>query len=217
MLYLKSFDELLGILKVAAYEEDCKHASYVSSADNITMLLEVVNENTNAIPEFINFNNFIEEGSKYYTFSFDYDEDDVLSYSITPSIDENGIFFPDFGFCLVDECVSKDFEADYKKGSRFDDYEKPIRVYWGEEPEEDDEEDTDCKKCTYDCDAPCCKKNKVSKAEEKIQVNTDDNGKVQGFSKSWKDNNSFFKYSYYSTEENDVLDQMRRLKIGQFK
>ena len=217
MLYLESFDELLGVLKTAAYEEDCKHASYVSSTDDITMLLEVVNKNTNAIPEFINFNNLMGEGCEYYTFSFDYDEDEELSYSITPSVDENGRFFPDFGFCLIDECVPKDFERDYKKGSLFDDYEKPIRVYWGEEPKEDDKIDTDCKKCTYDCNAPCCSKNKMNEAEEKIQIDTDDNGKVRGFSKSWKDKNSFFKYSYYSTKEDDILNQMKKLNINRFK
>ena len=210
MLYLKSFDELLGILKVAASEEDCKHASYVSSVDDITALLEVVNKKTDAVPEFVNFNNFIDEGCEYYTFSFDYDKDNELSYSITPAIDKNGKFYPDFGLCLVDECVSENFEADYKKGNRFNDnYEKPIRIHWGEEPEED----IDCKKCTYNYTAPCCTKNKKGDAEEKVQIDTNNSGKVQGFTKTWKDKNSFFKYSYYSTDEDSVLDLMRKLKI----
>ena len=213
MLYLESFDELLDILKVAASEEECKHASYISSADDITMLLEVVNKKTDAVPEFINFNNFIDEGCEYYTFSFDYDEYDDLSYSITPAIDENGRFYPDFGLCLVDECVSEDFEKDYKKGLCFNDnYESPIRVCWGEEPQEDDEEDLDCKKCTYNCDAPCCQKNET---KVNTKIDTDDDGKVCGFTKSWEDDNSFFMYSYHSVDEDNVLDLMKKFQIKQ--
>lgn len=214
MLYLESFDKLLDVLKVAASEEDCKHASYISNTNDIAMLMETINKNTNAIPEFINFNNFIGEECNYYSLSLDYGEGE-LKYSITPAIDEKGKFYPDFGLCLVDECVPDAFETDYKRGYSFNEnYESPIRIYWGEEPEEDDEDDEDCKRCTVNCDASCCKKNEIGEAEEKTRIDTDDKGRVQGFTKSWKDKNSFFKYSYYSTNEEDVLDFMRKFRIG---
>lgn len=210
MLYIKSFIELLDILKEGVREEECGHASYISRPSDISMLLETVNKNTSITPEFIDFNNFIGEGSNYYTFSFDY-LDGELTYSISPAIDEEGHFYTDFGLCLVDECVPKIFEEEYKEESDLvDDYESPIRICWGEEPEED--EDEDCKKCEYECDAPCCKMN----LEQKTKVDTDDNGKLLGFSKQWKDKNSFFTYSFHSTNEEDVLDLMKKFKISQF-
>ena len=206
MLYIDSFIELVDILKEGAFEEDCKHASYVSNADDITALLEEINEHTKAKPEFVDFNNLRGEGYDYYTLSFDY-EDGELRYSITPALDEDGKFYSDFGLCLVDECVPENFEDDYREDCDFiRGYESPIRIYWGEEPKDED----DCEKCTYNCDAPCCTK---TNTEEKTKVDTDDKGKVRGFTKTWKDKNSYFTYSYHNTDENDVLDLMKRFKI----
>lgn len=208
MLYIKSFDELLDILREGAFEEDCSHACYIADTEKISSLLESINKLTKAVPEFIDFNNFIGEGCPFYNLSLDYDEGD-LRYSITPAIDEDGGFYTDFGLCLVDECVPKSFEKDYKFGEFDRDYQSPIRINWGEEPSEDN--DDDCKKCTYDCKAPCCKKNNT---EEKTKIDTDDEGNVCGFTKSWKDNNSYFTYSYHSTDENDVLDLMKKFNIS---
>ena len=167
MLYIDSFDELLSILRECAFEEDLGHAFYIADAEKITQLLGSVSKIIpNARPEFIDFNNFLGEGCEYYTFAIDcYDGD--LSYSISPSLDEVGDLYPDYGLCLVDECVYEEFEDEYKLVSKFnDDYESPIRICWGEEPKEEDD-DEDCNKCTYNCDAPCCKRNKA-KEETKV-------------------------------------------------
>lgn len=220
MLYLESFGELVELLKEGALDESCHHASYVSTAEDITALLSEVNRFTNMIPDYIDFTNF--DGCEYYNLSFDY-EDGEFRYSISPALDEEtDEFYPDYGLCLVDECVPSYFEEEYKEYGQFNDnYESPIRVCWGEEPEEDYEDDPDCEKCTYKCDAPCCKKNEPKtssspKVEEKTKVDTDDNGKVWGFTKSWKDNNSHFTYSYHSIDEDDVLELMKKFNISQF-
>ena len=211
MLYIDSFDELVDILKECAFEEECGHAFYIADAEKITLLLNSLTKLTNAKLEFIDFNNFLGEGCEYYNLSLDYDEGD-LRYSVSPAVDEDGDLYPDYGLCLVDECVYEDFEEDYKAISIYnEDFESPIRVCWGEEPEEDEEEDKDCKKCTYNCDAPCCNKNNV---EEKTKIDTDNKGKVCGFTKSWSDKNSFFIYSFRSSNEDDVLDLMKHFKIG---
>ena len=210
MLYIDTFDELVEILKEGAFEEDTGHAFYVADPEQITLLLNSLTKLTNAKLEFIDFNNFLGEGCEYYNLSLDYYEGD-LRYSVSPTFDENGELYSDYGLCLVDEYVYDEFEKDYHIASRFnDDYETPIRICWGEEPEE--ELDEDCSKCTYKCDAPCCKKNEV---EEKTEIDTDDDGKVNGFTKSWKDKNSFFIYSYHSANEKNVLDLMEKFKIGQ--
>jgi len=202
MLYLKTFQELVDILKEGAFEEECGHASYISNAEDITMLLEKVNELTKAKPEFIDFNNFVDEGYEYYTLSLDY-EDGELSYSITPATDENDKFYTDFGLCLVDECVSERFEEEYREDSDFmRGFESPIRICWGEEPEEKGKES-------------CCKLIDGD-TEIKTKVDTDDDGKVKGFTKSWKDKNSYFTYSYHSSDEDDVLNLMKQFKISQF-
>ena len=200
MLYLKTFQELVDILKEGAFEEECGHSSYISNANDITMLLEKVNELTKAKPEFIDFNNFYGEGHDYYSFSFDY-EDGELRYSISPATDEDGEFYSDFGLCLVDECVPDNFEEEYREDSDFiKDFESPIRICWGEEPKEEK---------TF-----CCEK--VGNTEVKTKVDTNDNGKVMGFTKSWKDSNSYFTYSYHSTDEDDVLKLMKEFKISRF-
>lgn len=218
MLYLESFEELIEVLKEGVLDEDCYHASYISDANGITALLSEINRTTNIIPDYIDFTNF--GGCKYYNFSLDY-VDGELIYSISPAWDEeNKKFYSDYGLCLIDdECVPPYFEEEYKKYGQFNEhYESPIRVIWGEEPEEDFELDIDCKKCTYDCDAPCCKKNETkispsSKVEEKTKIDTDDKGKVYGFTKTWKDNNSFFTYSYHSSNEKDVIDLIKKFRI----
>ena len=210
MLYIDTFDELVAILKECALEEDCGHAFYLADAEKITSLLEKVNNLTNAKPEFIDFNNFLGEGCEYYTLALDYFDGD-LKYSISPALDEDGDLYSDYGLCLVDEDVYEDFEEEYKTINRHNhDYESPIRIGWGEEPAEESDEDVDCDKCTYNCDAPCCKRNNT---EEKTKIDTDDNGKVCGFTKTWKDKNSYFTYSYHSSKEDDVLDLMKRFKI----
>ena len=149
--------------------------------------------------------------------SYHYDHEDYIGYT-EYSYDEQGehrVCVSDYDtngtLTEYDEYVYDEFEKDYHIASRFnDDYETPIRICWGEEPEE--ELDEDCSKCTYKCDAPCCKKNEV---EEKTEIDTDDDGKVNGFTKSWKDKNSFFIYSYHSANEKNVLDLMEKFKIGQ--
>lgn len=213
MLCLERFDELVELLLTGVKDEMCGHVSYIADAYNISQLLSAVNKNTDAIPHYIDFNNF--DGCEYYSFSFDYD-DNELTYSIAPALDEESDeFYPDYGLCLVDECVPKSFEDDYKKFGKFNNYyESPVRICWEKELEENFEDDADCVKCTYDCDAPCYTKN--NKAEVKTKVDTDDNGKVQGFTKSWKDKNSSFTYSYYSSDEDDVLELMKKFKIDQF-
>jgi len=218
MLYLESFSELIEVLREGTLDEDCHHASYISNANDIMALLSEVNRYTNIIPDYIDFTNF--DGCEYYNFSFDY-EDGEFRYSISPAIDEEtDEFYPDYGLCLVDECVPSSFEKDYKEYGQYNkNYESPVRVCWGEEPEEEpikeNRKDSDCNKCTYNCDAPCCEKNKT-KVELKTKIDTDDNGKVWGFTKSWKDNNSHFLYSYHSTDEEDVLNIMKRFDIDRF-
>lgn len=212
MLYLDSFDELVSVLKECAFEEDSGHAVYISEPEKITQVLASTTKLLpNARPEFINFNNFLCEGCEYYTFTIDCSDGD-LRYSICPTFDEYGELYPDYGLCLVDECVYDEFEEEYKFVSRHDYYEDPIRISWGEEPEEDDNEDEDCKKCTYKCDAPCCKKNET---KVNTKIDTDDDGKVCGFTKSWEDDNSFFMYSYHSADEDNVLDLMKKFQIKQ--
>ena len=208
MLYVESMDEIVDILKEAAFDEDSGHATYVSAETEITALLERVNALTDAKPNYIYFDN---SSAGYYSLSLDYIEGE-LYYSICPALDtDDNTFYPDFGFCLVDECVPKEFERDYKKYGQFDEnYEKPIRVYWGEEPE-NNELDEQCVKCDVDCDAPCCSKN--NKISEKTKIDTDDDGRVWGFTKSWEDNNSHFTYSYHSTNEKDVLDLIKKFKL----
>ena len=46
------------------------------------------------------------------------------------------------------------------------------------------------------------------------QKYTDDEGKVMGFTKSWKDKNSSFTYSFHSTDEDDVLELMKKFQIS---
>ena len=210
MLYVRDFYEIAELLKEAALNEDCCHASYVSNVDDIMMLLSEINSLTDATPEYLNINSS-DDNCEYYSLSLDY-YDDELTYSIAPAIDmETEEFYPDYGLCLVDECIPDNFEHDYKAYGQYGkNYQSPIRVYWGEEPQSENE-DEDCKKCTYDCDAPCCKKN--NQTEEKTKVDTDDEGKVCGFTKTWKDGNSFFTYSFHSSNEKDVIDLIKKFKI----
>ena len=209
MLHVEDYGEIVEILKAAALETECGHAFYVGSELDITSLLEKVTAMTDAKPDYVYFNN---SADGYYSLSLDC-EDGELYFSIYPAFDEkHKEFYSDYGLCLVDEEVPDQYEKDYKKYSRFGkNYESPVRICWGEEESEDNEFDEQCAKCEANCDAPCCSKN--NEISEKTKVDTDDNGRVWGFTKSWKDDNSHFTYSYHSTNEKDVLDLIKKFKI----
>ena len=202
MIHVESFEEILEILLQNVADEGCGHASYVSNEDDITELIRVVNASSDAVIDLINFDN-CSEG--YYVFELDYDGDDYLSYSIWPAHDEDGLFYTNYGLCLVDECVPDEFEEDYDEyGSHDKDYIKPIRIkkFLDDEP--------DCE----NCDVEDCPHNKPAiRTTESTKIDTDDDGSLTGFTKTWKNDHSYFSYTYHSTNEDDVLDLMNRFNI----
>lgn len=205
MLEVNDFSEIFEILLRNVANEECGHASYVANEEYITELLKVVNISSDAEPDLINFNN---NSFTEYVFELDYDEDEGLFYSIWPAVDEHEMYYPNYGLCLVDADVSKDFEREYSRLSDHDkDYIKPIRVAIISE----DDGEVDCD----DCDAIDCpnKKNSLSTSES-VKIDTDDEGRVSGFTKKWKNDHSFFTYTYHSTNEDDVLDAMEKFGIN---
>ena len=132
-------------------------------------------------------------------FELDYDPDDCLSYSIWPAKDENGTFNRNYGLCLVDKNVPKNFEKEYDEYSKDDaDYIKPVRIQFTSEDEEQS----------------CSDKDLTTGISESVRVDTNDDGSISGFTKSWKDKNSYFTYSYHSTNEKDILRLMDKFKIN---
>ena len=201
MINVKSFDEILEILLQNIADEGCGHASYVSNEEDITNLLKTVNVSTDAEAELINFDN-VNDG--YYVFELDYVSDGLITYSIWPAVDTEGIFNTNYGLCLVDECVPSSFEKDYATyGSDDEDYIKPIRVHMGDEP--------DCSNCD---DTDCPNNKKSLKTSEMTRVDTNDDGTLAGFTKSWKNENSHFTYSFHSTNQEDVIEVMDRFDIN---
>ena len=202
MLKVDSYDEILEILLQNIADEGCGHASYISNEDDITELLKLVNIATNAEPELINFDNSCEG---YFVFELDYADDDFITYSIWPAADEEGIYNSNYGLCMVDECVPSEFEHDYDKYSKDDkDYIKPVRIRktFG---------DLDCDSCKVN---NCPNKKNSIKTSESTKIDTNDDGSLSGFTKTWKNNNSYFSYTFHSTNENDVLDLMDKFQIS---
>ena len=184
MLILKDdYDIYKKLIDYALDDKYCGHSTYVSDADNVTEALRYVNLYTDAEPGLIEFDN---SGNDYYMFELYYDEN-VLSYSICPACDDDGVFYGNFGLCLVDNNIPDNFESDYSDNSLFDkDYVEPERVIVKDEEE----------------------------ISSDIKINTLDDGTVSGFTKTWKNKDSYFSYTYHSTNENDVLDLMKNLKFN---
>ena len=204
MLHVKSYDEILEILLQNVADEGSYHAVYVSDEEDIIELLTILNASTDAVPELINFNNNDEKN--YYAFELDYYEDEdkhPLTYSIWPARGEKGTFYPNYGLCLVDANVPKNFEKDYDEYSDRDEfYIKPVRV-------KKDFEDDEC----ANCDVNECPNKPSIKTSEETRIDTNDNGKLTGFKKSWTKNNSHFTYSFHSTNEDDVISVMKKFGI----
>ena len=184
MLIIKdACDIYKKLIDYALDKKYCGHSTYVSNADNITDALRYINLYTDAEPGLIEFDN---SGNDYYMFELYYDED-ILSYSICPACDSDGVFYGNYGLCLIDYNIPDNFESDYSENSAFDnDYVEPVRV-------------------------------KIKKDEKEItsdlKIDTLDDGTVSGFTKTWKNNNSYFSYTYHSTNEDDVLSLMKDLKF----
>ena len=182
LIFKEVYDIYKKLIDYALDDKYCKHSTYVADADNITDALRYINLYTDAEPGLVEFDN---SGNDYYMFELYYDED-VLSYSICPACDSDGMFYGNFGLCLVDNDVPDNFESDYAENSIVDkDYVEPVRVIIKNE------------------------KNVMSD----IKIDKSDDGKVSGFTKTWKNNNSYFSYTYHSTNEKDVLDLMKNLKF----
>ena len=197
MIKVDTYSEILEILLRNVGDETCGHVSFVSDADTITDLLREVNLFTNAEPDLINFDN---SGDDFYVFEFDYyDVDNYLSYSIWPAQDEDGIFNTNYGLCLVDKVVPKNFEKDYAEyGAKDKDYIKPIRVSFSFKDTEDKSKE---------------EKKPILNSAESTKIDKNDDGSVSGFTKSWKNNNSHFTYSFHSTDEKSVLELMEKLGV----
>ena len=208
MLHVKSYKEILEILLQNVADEGSHHVVYVSDEEDITELLTMLNASTDAVPELINFNNNDEKN--YYVLELDYYEDEgkyPLTYSIWPACDEDGIFYPNYGLCLVDVNVPKDFEKDYNKydANRDEFYIKPLRI------SRDNKKPVINSSCV-NCNNKCPDKTAI-KASEQTRIDTDNKGKLTGFKKSWTKNNSHFTYSFHSTNEDDVIELMKRFGI----
>ena len=204
MLHVKSYDEILEILLQNVADEGSHHTVYIGDEEDISELLIILNASTDAVPELINFNNNDEKN--YYVLELDYyvDEDKhPLTYSVWPARDEKGIFYPNYGLCLVDANVPKNFEKNYEEYSDHDEFFiKPVRV-------KKDFEDAAC----VNCDVNECPNKPSIKTSEETRIDTNDDGRLTGFRKSWTKNNSHFTYSFHSTNEDDVINVMNKLGI----
>lgn len=209
MLNVSGFDELLEILLQTITDINSGHVSYVADQNKISILLGVVNITTDAEPDLINFNN---NEDCEYVFELDL-VDDYFTYSIWPAADEKGKYYPNYGLCLVDKEVSKKFEKDYEEFAEHDiDYIVPIRISVDLEIENTNE----CANCKS---KDCPNKNKTvtnttPTVANTVRIHSDDDGNITGFTKRWQDDNSFFSYTYHSSNKNDVLKAMDKLGIN---
>ena len=206
MLHVKSYEEILEILLQNVADEGSHHVAYVSNEEDITELLTILNASTDAVPELVNFDNNGEKN--YFVLELDYNEDDKysLTYSIWPARDEKGIFYPNYGLCLVDANVPEKFEKDYNRYADRDEfYIGPLRI------SRDNKKPIVNSSCV-NCNNKCSDKTSI-KTSEQTRIDTDNKGKLTGFKKSWTKNNSHFTYSFHSTNEDNVVELMKRFGI----
>lgn len=166
MYYFENHEELLETM-VNGLVADDDSSSYLSSAENIRLLMREITKNTAILPDLIEFNT--EDTQSWYYLSLDYSEfDNSLSYSIVNAIDDDGEFFVLHGALFVDESVPSKFYNKAKENINCEIY--TVRI---------------AEDCNGDCD------NCPYYNSEDEDLLTDDILTDKGFEKTWYDNDGF--------------------------
>lgn len=139
--------------------------------------------------------NTFEDGLYYVCLS------DDLSLSVYNALNQYGELYPRYGCLMVPE---DDIDECKKDLSLYDDVD--VRIWgWSFEQEENE-----CNKCTYNCSEECCDRNKEPITTE---LKKDDDGNIIGFERIYDDGENYRKFTFYSSNKNDIYDAIKALDI----